>query len=264
MRTHASVVRISSSVTLVILLAMAFTLLPGRAPIASTSAGQRRTKDQVGTKKSRLPVANYLASVPEDPADRELRKIRNSRFDNRRAEPISELPAGVEELPLNTNWAWRLSGLPSVESDAVVVGRVFASKAFLSNDRTAAYSEFTVRIDQALKSTEDPGLSAGDSIAVDREGGSVEFPSGRVQEFRIADQNMPQVGQQLVLFLKYDQSAKAFSILTGYQLHENRVIPLDDIDKFAVYRGLSEAAFLTTVRESLANAALPKKGGQLQ
>jgi len=210
-----------------------------------------------------MPVAVYAAASRSDTtAEQSTRTIRSARYDKRRAEPIAELPAGIDELPVNSNWAWRLSGpLPSPESDAVVVGDVLDANAYLSNDRTGVYSEFLVRISEVLKENKDLRLLRGDSIPVEREGGAVQFPSGRIQHYSLANQGMPYVGRQYLFFLKRNNDdGKDFSVLTAYQLRKGRVIPMDSLDTFSVYKGASKDGFLDAVRESITRTSSEKGG----
>ncbi len=50
---------------------------------------------------------------------------------------------------------------------------------------------------------------------------------------------MPQVGLRYVLFLTNDQ------ILTGYELREGKVYPLDDLPNLHTYENADETTFLT-------------------
>ena len=143
--------------------------------------------------------------------------------------------------------------LPSAQSDAVVIGEVTDAQAHLSNDRTSVYSEFTVRVEEVLKNPNQIALTPSEAIILEREGGAVRFPSGRVQRYRIAHQRMPLVGRQYVLFLKYNNQGGGFSILTGYDLRKDQVIPLDSLDQFAVYKGTDKNSFLNAVRDSVAH-----------
>jgi hypothetical protein len=235
-----------------IALGIAMATLPSQNYNAAISAGQDRPDKKKESEDNQIPVATFAASDPADPAGRDLRRVRSSRHDKRRPQPLSELPAGIEELPLNSHWAWGMVALPSTQSDAVVIGEVTDAQAYLSNDRTGVYSEFTVRVKEVLKNLNQVSLTPSEVVILEREGGAVRFPSGRVQRYRIVHQGIPLVGRQYVLFLKYNDQAQSFSILTGYELHKGRVVPLDSLDQFAVYKGTDENSFLNAVRDSIA------------
>jgi hypothetical protein len=132
---------------------------------------------------------------------------------------------------------------------------VVDAQAHLSNDKTGIYSEFTVQIREVLKGS--PVLKPVDLITVQREGGAVRFPSGRVQEYRIANQGFPSAGRSYVLFLNHNDTSEDYSVLTAYELHKGRVLPLDNAEQFRVYKDADASSFLSAVRES-------SKGGHSQ
>jgi hypothetical protein len=61
---------------------------------------------------------------------------------------------------------------------------------------------------------------------VSRPGGTVRFASGKVQRYTISKLGYPRQGGAYVLFLKWDEQGD-FSVLTGYELRNNKVVPLD-------------------------------------
>ncbi|HEX5731587.1 MAG TPA: hypothetical protein VF131_02040 [Blastocatellia bacterium] len=241
--------------TLAIVFTSILAMMPSHSQNASIINAQKSNSGKSESEKNQMPVVIFEAAETGNAAERDLRRLKGSRYDNRRPQPISEMPPGIEELPLNSHWSWQLSALPSSQSDAVVVGEVFSAQAYLSNDKTGVYSEFKVRITETLKVTNNLRLEAGDSIVAVREGGSVQFPSGRIQSYPIANQGMPSVGRRYVFFLKHNDQAQDFSILTGYQLRKGRSVPLDNLEMFSVYKGASESSFLNAVRESIARTA---------
>ena len=253
MPNHGKTVKSLLLIAFIITLASVFAVLPSQSKNISPSANQQKDVSQ----QSQMPVATYAASEPADPTARELRRAKNSRYDNRRPQPVSELADGIEELPLITHWWSDISALPSAQSAAVVIGDVIDGHAYLSNDKTGVYSEFTIHVKEVLKGSNQLPLNAGNSIVVEREGGAVRFPSGRVQKYRIAHQGMPRPGRQYVFFLKYNDLGQDFSILTAYELREGRVLPLDSVDQFAGFKNANVASFLDAVRNS-------SKGGNNQ
>jgi hypothetical protein len=144
------------------------------------SALARRASTRL--EQGKPPIANYTASLPADPRQRAIREARNTRYDHRETSPIREMPLGVEELPINSHWWVCIPAIPSVKSDLIVTGTVVAAEAYLSNDKTGLYSEFTVHVDRVLKSSSLQDIAARSDISVERAGGAIRFPSGRVQE----------------------------------------------------------------------------------
>jgi hypothetical protein len=149
-----------------------------------------------------------------------------------------------------------MPALPAGQSDAVVLGEVKEAKAFLANDKTGIYSEFTIKIEEVLKDDVFVPLASSDSVVVQREGGRVKLSSGKIQRFKVAEQNMPRVGRRYVLFLKHYDQSPDFFILTGYELRAGQVHPLDgEFAKlqFAQYEGFSETDFIKAAREAITN-----------
>jgi len=64
---------------------------------------------------------------------------------------------------------------------------------------------------------------------------------------------MPQVGLRYVLFLTNGQGEKDLTILTGYELREGKVFPLDDLPNLRVYENADETTFLNELRAKATN-----------
>jgi len=199
------------------------------------------------------PIVEYGISQANDVK----RQAKGRRYDKPKNGPISELPPGVEELPLNSHWWQGIPVLPISESTTIVVGDVVDGKAYLSNDGSGIYSEFAVRVEQVLKDTNPITLNPGETIAAERMGGAVRFPSGKVQRYRISRQGMPQVNERYVFFLKCN--GEDHDIITGYQLKDGKVRPLDGSDtsdgenglQFGKYDGIAEYSFLSELQEAI-------------
>jgi hypothetical protein len=117
--------------------------------------------------------------------------------------------------------------LPFSQSDAVVVGLVTAGQAYLSDDKREIYSEFNVSVQEALTVSSARHIQAGDSAVVERYGGAIRLPSGKILFRAFRDFSMPLVGKRYLLFLKYDPSTEDFHIVTGYQLDGEHTYKLD-------------------------------------
>jgi hypothetical protein len=201
--------------------------------------------------QAQIPVALYSAKLPADRADKELRVARNSRYDKRVPMTFTELPIDTTAYSTNSHWWLGIPALPTAESDAVVIGEIGGVNAYISNDKTGAYSEFTIRVKRVFKN--DTRLSAG-SLVADREGANVQLPDGRIVRYGIAGQGMPQVGRRYVLFLQYNEAAKVYDIITGYELRDRYVFPLDNaVERFTAYAGTDEQSFLSAVQSAVSH-----------
>lgn len=203
--------------------------------------------------KSKFPVADFDAPEPSDPEKRAKRKARNRRYDDSVLGVkggLNPAPDVGDEIFLINHWEVRLLPLPASQSDIVLTAEVLDANAFVSNNKIGVYSEFNVRAGEVLKNVSPLSISPGDIIGMEREGGQVRYPSGRIMWFRIHLQNMPAVGSRYVFFLK-EAEGGVFSIVTGYELRDGRVYPLDSASNFKKYEGADEVTFFQHVREAI-------------
>ena len=196
-----------------------------------------------------MPLAVYSASLPTDSAERAIRLARSSRYDKRDSVPFDKAPPDAIARNSINEWYLYLPALPTAESDAVVVGEVVGSRGYLSNDKTGAYSEFTILLHSVFKDARNSLLSGG-SLTLEREGANVELLDGRVIRYEIAYQGLPLKGLRYLFFLKYNKEGEDYSILTGYELRKGRVSPLDDAEHFAAYKNWDEEMFFNAVRQA--------------
>lgn len=161
--------------------------------------------------------------------------------------------------------------LPTDESDAIISGEVTNAQAFLSEDKTSAYSEFETRVGEILKNSDSVLLASGESVDVLRGGGRVRLPSGEVKNLGGGGWGAPRVGRRYVFFLKYDKPSQSYYIITGYELRDGKVFPLDGIPRYASenhqyrtynkYKGVDEGKFFSDLRQAIINppSSMPSK-----
>lgn len=205
---------------------------------------------------SQFPLVDASASEPDDPHKHEKRKARKSRYDKRGKLHLKVVEGTSAEA--NLHYFVGIPALP-VQLDVVMLGTVEKAEAVLSNDKTGIYSEFTIRTEEVFKDYGSIRLMVGSQFVAEREGGRVRFPSGSIQYFKIAKQNMPRVGRRYVFFLKRldENDTDSLFIITGYELREGRVYPLDGDEQnmllFEKYRGFEEGKFIDILREAVVN-----------
>lgn len=185
----------------------------------------------------RTPVVDYeqrnnILLVPNrNPSqnDREKRSKKNRKH-NLSVNMIQETPPGIFRVSRSGHWIFDVPSLPIKESDEIVLGVVKTGTAFLSEDKTGIYSEFLVRVERVLKPS--TVVSEGSEIVVERVGGTIRFPSGKLQRIRIfKGQEMPQNNGKYVFFLKKTEDDN-LKILTGYELRETGIKALDRLDPY--------------------------------
>lgn len=202
-------------------------------------------------KKPDLPTLDYETEVSK--AVSEDRRKRSARFNSPRdnSKPIfkriTELPDGVVPLPTNAHLWAGMPALPVAESDVIVAGKIVDAQAHLSDDGAGIYSEYSVEVSDIFKNN---GEALGRTISGTRMGGAVRFASGKVQEYIIVNLGVPMRGKSYVLFLKREEAGE-FTILTGYELSNGRVFPLDGPLAFAYYKDAVESHFMQDLRSSI-------------
>jgi len=173
------------------------------------------------------PVTDYKDAQPN--SSDVLRFRRGQRYNI----PDPSVPELAEQRDPGGVTEWLASyyhdPMPISRSDAVVVGAITSGQAYLSNDKRDFYSEFKAVVQEVLKAPTAHYIRMGDRIAVERKGGSVRLPSGKVVVRGFTDASMPLVGKRYLLFLRYSQDTDDFHILTGYQLEGQRTYSLDEL-----------------------------------
>lgn len=154
------------------------------------------------------------------------------------------------------DWDRDLPAIPTGKSSAIVIGTVTKSEAYLTEDQTAIYSEFTVSVDTVVKNDLGNPIGTGRSITIERNGGRVRMPSGKIIVSWTSHQKMPQVGSRYALFLTHDfetngDTGKDFYLLTGYLIQGGRVFPLDDTASGRAYTDVTESSFLNDLLSSV-------------
>jgi hypothetical protein len=217
--------------------------------------------EKIEVDKEQWPMTDYNATEPGDPVKRDKRRASNARHDKEETVREPDMrPGHTSETTMTTDWEVRLPELPAYQSDAVIVGEVLDAGAYLSNDKTGVYSEFTIKIADVLKN-DSSRLTQGSSLVAERLGGRVRFPSGGILPVTISGQGMPRAGRRYVFFLKRIDQGQTYDILTGYELRAGKVSPLDGRRAvggghpwaFDKYEGWDEGAFMDAVRIEIAN-----------
>lgn len=207
----------------------------------NSSKSQRRVFDE-----TRFPLADFSAPEPSDPTERSKRQARGQKYDKSSwaVDPnsVSDSTVRVDSVDL------KLSAFPVARSNAVVIGSITEARAYLSNDKTGIYSTFTVLVDDVIANSSKASVARGASVEAEREGGRVKFPSGRVHLYMTSELNMPEVGKRYLLFLDNGEGEAAFKIITGYELRDGLVYPLDHLPNLQVYENVTEQDFLTALR----------------
>jgi hypothetical protein len=224
------------------------------AVLSVVGIGAKQERDKLSKRQEaalklideQLPIVDLNAPKPTEPAARAKREAKDRRHDLHK-QPIMERNAFLTTV---YHWSEDFPPLPIEQSTTIIVGKVSESNAHISDDRSSVYSEVVVTVEEVLKSTRE----ISKTIVAERDGGRVRFPTGTIFRYIIDGINIPKPDHRYLLFLKQLDDGD-FSIVTGYELVDGRVMPLDDtsVVPFAKYQGSDENTFLSEVRNSIKN-----------
>lgn len=130
------------------------------------------------------PVADFNAPEPINAELLALRLARNKRHNNTTLSK-TDIPRFVFQeltnpiqLGLPPSHAPVEQAFPISRSDTVIIGKVKDAAAYLSQDKTNVYSEFSVRVESVFKNTSLLQVASNSTITTERGGGRVRLPSG--------------------------------------------------------------------------------------
>lgn len=171
------------------------------------------------------PIVDLQSPDTSDRVDKNNRRIKNARHDNSgsdKTRPIPNINGVLSEPERRAGF----SDIPVAKSDLIIEAVVSESHAFISNDKTGIYSEFTLLASKPAKWTTGLGVNLNDRIVGERFGGKIKYPSGQITRWRTAREGIPIIGKRYLFFLaKVDQDT--YEILTAYEIQGDTVVPLD-------------------------------------
>jgi hypothetical protein len=195
---------------------------------------------------SNYPIADADAPEPTDAKKVLKRKTKSKKY----REYKNHIGPGVGAYEIY-HWPPGFPTLPVAQSEAVIIGKVTDASAYLTEDKSSVYSEFTVCIEEVLKNDQ-PLLLLGSSITLDRPGGRVRYSNGKTSQFSLAGFGMPLVGGRYIFFIKGDVD-EDYQIITAYQIQQGRIYPLDKTTssdtRFEIHTNADEQLFLNKLRQ---------------
>ncbi|MDQ3634215.1 MAG: hypothetical protein M3405_06860 [Acidobacteriota bacterium] len=202
-------------------------------------------------------IVYYDAPKPTNPKKLKQREIKNKQYDKYLA-VVSKPHHETDGVILNYDEMLPSETIPTEKSNLIVTGQIVSGEAFLSNDKRAVYSEYTVAIEEILKG-DNPNFTAGSTITIDRFGGYVRYPNGQKVLYEISELGLPTVGSRYVLFLKTSGQSPNYQIITGYEIKEDIVKPLDDSFIIRKFREKKEKEFKEEIRSKISKSSKPVK-----
>jgi hypothetical protein len=232
---------------LILATATALAALPLRNQ--KTESGLQKSGDDAQTAKkwkTLIPVDEATENV--DAHERSLRQAKNRRYDSTRSDRVlTEQPPDViygriDESP-------RPPAIPVSQSDAVILGTIVRVQPYLSDDKKSIYTEFSVRVEEALKVAPVINITTGALIVVEQEGGALRLKDGHILRYLVGGTSkLPLLNRRYVLFLTLADNRRDLSILSGYELRDGTVLSLEEGGEASPYAKWDEGSFLGILR----------------
>jgi len=243
------------SIKALLLFSIVFTICVVAMGLRIPDLVRQSNPQQSTVDESQFPVAEEAAPEPSAPAERTKKAAKEKKYKKYK----DTIGPGVTVASTHYHWPPGFPTLPVAQSDVVVMGEVTDAKAHVTADKATVYSEFTVRVVKVLKDDKQSPLSLGVSIVAERPGGRVRYPSGHISRFSLTGWGMPREMRRYVLFLTKNNEDQTYHLVTGYELSDGRITPLDgttssDTD-FDAYINMDEAVFLKRLDAAIARSS---------
>jgi len=220
---------------------------------------QSKRSDPNGQEQKRRNVKDEVLNTVIDAAPDEVdaekkaaRKAKNKRF-NGSANMLLEQPEGGYSGTL-------LESEPPpfpVSSDLIVVGRIQNRQPYVSDNMSCVYTELTVHVDEILKNNTTSPVYTFEPLIIDRKGGAIRMPNGRIFRYLVGHLGIPAIGKRYVLFLDR-QADRDYKLIVGYELAEKTIIPLENFGDRESLLDLTEPQFLDLLKQKISESQAEK------
>lgn len=219
------------------------------------SSDQERKKRNV-----KEEVLNVVIDAAPDEVDAEKKAARIKK--NRRFNIESKLPYSMEEHQKNGEYSGLLletepPPLP-ITSDLIIVGSIQRRQPYLSGNITVVYTELTVNIEEILKNNATSPVYTFEPLIVDREGGAIRMPNGRIFRYLVSHLGIPEIGKRYVLFLDREAD-RDHRLVVGYELTDKTIIPLENFGDRESLLNLTEPQFLSLLKQKISQSQAEKE-----
>lgn len=234
--------------------------------LAQSNSGQTNQDISAYTAQDIIDEALDSDSV-EERVRVQSKKSRYDRFDARRGSKVSK---DLTQLPPNTGIAIRNETpppgpLPINPDTLVVIGTINRMQPYLTESKTLIFTEFTLKVENVLKSNSNLNLISPNSlINFDSDGGAIRLRNGKVIRYEAGNGvRFPRKERRYLLFLDPVNSGQDLSLTNGYELRDGKVFALREtltykpgagrISKKSPFTGMDESQFIQQVIQTIRN-----------
>lgn len=140
------------------------------------------------------------APIPADPIEQIHRSERDKAW-NRRL-PGKGMPLTEGKIVKHVDRIITAPFFSFEKCSHVILGTIVQQQPYLSEDKTAIYTEFKVRVEEIFKNDPAQVLNAGEDILVEREGGKLKLATGQIVELPVyGNGTIPRLGGRYLFSL---------------------------------------------------------------
>jgi hypothetical protein len=211
--------------------------------------------DVVAKGKQVLDSHKYAETVNPalDNTKPDVRLARSKRYNSI---SFTKLPQVQHDATIYNQQAWSLlkdrEHMPVAESTTIAIGSIREDNSYFSENESAIYSEYSFAVTEVLRSVNSPKSVAGESLLCSREGGSIALPNGSKVSWLVPGQGYPKVGEQYLLFLRWNEEEQIFKILRVYLFSGEEVYSIDYAANLQQpYAGVLITSFVAQVKKKI-------------
>lgn len=230
-----------------VLLTLCFSVVRRSDFLIEAYAGKQKDSKAERYEQARrhFPTVDYNEPSLPDTAENRAKKEKRKRFNEFGSWVFANTETYIAENRSSANY-FNFPALPVAKSDVIVIGVVSETEAHLSENKRNVFSEFIVAVEKVFK-TSNQEVKQSSVMIVNRIGGSVRYPNGQTVLYQRAGMYMPKIRGRYLFFLN-SLNKHDYGVLTGYELTEAGVIPLDLSTQFFALEGKSESEILQTLK----------------
>ncbi len=111
-------------------------------------------------------------------------------------------------------------------SPYILIGMIEEQQPYLSEDITAIYTEFKIRVEELFKSSAPQAITPSELLFFEREGGKLKLSTGQIVESEVHGiGTSPHSGARYLL--AFGRCREALCIAEGYEIRDGLVFPED-------------------------------------
>ena len=197
---------------------------------------------------------DFDAPEPSDATERERKKEKDKRYEKNAFLVRTPMPDYSSSI-LYDNEPLPSSAFPFNQSKLVITGAIIGSRAAVSSNKAAVYSEYDIQVESVLKQSGGREFQPGHVLSADRLGGKVRYSNGAVMLYLNDWQDLPEPFESYLFFLDNEGGKDPnYKIVTAYKTKDDNVTALDSAGKFREHNGRKKDEFIKLAKQAAKEA----------